>query len=423
MVHLWDRELPATMAAICIGLSVPLSQIGISYTTSLLAAACLFVLLHHDRRRCVSEAARALKSPVGVSLAIVFAAWIPSLFTSIDPGKSLQVWARTAAYLALGALLWAFLKGESVRFQICRRALFAASALSVFLIAVNFLVGPEYIRILRFKEFVEGYPTLVMKLYAAPAACLVPILICVGWCWGRSALIVGIGLALVLIFFSYLTKSGSAVVGLAFGFYCAGITWWGRRDGRIVLIGMALLSISLVAWYVWFALSDPLTVDLKQLEHDSNLPFTLDQHRQLIWQFIFSKLPDAIWTGYGIDAINKLPEAREIIPILGGEVLPSHPHSWVFEILAETGLVGFVPFLCALGTAFCNVCWRALKGSQPALAATGLFGVYFGAGLFSFSFWASWWQLVFIAFWAILAAMDELHRKDMVRPDANRPPV
>ena len=306
-----------------------------------------------------------LKSPVGVSLAIVFAAWIPSLFTSIDPGKSLQVWARTAAYLALGALLWAFLKGRSVRFQTCRRALFAASALSVFLIAVNFFVGTEYIRILRFKGVRRGYPTLVMKLYAAPAACLVPILICVGWCWGRLALhrwdwpSVGSNL------FSYLTKSGSAVVGLAFGFYCAGVTWSGRRDGRIVLIGMALLSFSLVAWYVCFALSDPLTVDLKQLEHDSNLPFTLDQHRQLIWQFIFSKLPDAIWTGYGIDAINKLPEAREIIPILGAEVLPSHPHSWVFEILAETGLVGFVPFLCALGTAFCNVCRRAPRGLNP----------------------------------------------------------
>ena len=103
--------------------------------------------------------------------------------------------------------------------------------------------------------------------------------------------------------------------------------------------------------------------------------------------------------------------------------MPSHPHSWVFEILAETGIVGFVPFLCALGTAFYAVCRRALKGSQPALAATGLFGVYFGAGLFSFSFWASWWQLVFIAFWAILAAMDELHREDTVRPDANRPQV
>ena len=46
------------------------------------------------------------------------------------------------------------------------------------------------------------------------------------------------------------------------------------------------------------------------------LPFTLDQHRQIIWQFVLSQLPEAIWTGYGIDAINKVPGAGEIIPIL-----------------------------------------------------------------------------------------------------------
>ena len=110
-------------------------------------------------------------------------------------------------------------------------------------------------------------------------------------------------------------------------------------------------------------------------------------------------------------------------PILEAELLPSHPHSWVLEILSETGIVGFIPFLCALGTAFYVICRRALAGSQPALAATGLFGVYFGAGLFSFSFWASWWQLVLIAFWVVLAAMDEVYRKDAVQAHANRPQV
>ena len=401
------------MASICIGLSVPLSQIGIGYTTSLLAAACLLVLLHYDRWHCVAEAAGNIKSPVGISILIVFVAWIPSLFTSIDPAKSLEVYARTAAYLALGAMLWAFLRRKSTRLRICQRALFIAVGLSVFLIAVNFLGGTEYIRLLRFKEFVEGYPTLVMKQYAAPAACLVPILICTGYSKGKSALWMGVGLASILILFLYLTKSGSAVAGMAFGCYCAGVVWWGRRDGRIALAGMAVLLASLAAWYVWFAASDPTTVNLKQLEHDSNLPFTLDQHRKLIWQFILSKLPEAIWAGYGIDAINKLPGAGEMIPILDAELLPSHPHSWVFEILAETGLIGFVPFLSALGTVFYVTCRRALAGSQAALAATGLFGIYFGSGLFSFSFWASWWLLVLIILWVILAAMYQEEKTGM----------
>ena len=77
------------------------------------------------------------------------------------------------------------------------------------------------------------------------------------------------------------------------------------------------------------------------------------------------------------------------------------------EILSETGVIGFLPFVGALVITFYSVCRRAIAGSQAALAATALFGIYFGSGLTSFSFWASWWQLVFIILWAILGAMDE----------------
>ena len=71
--------------------------------------------------------------------------------------------------------------------------------------------------------------------------------------------------------FSYLTKSGSAVVGLAFGLYCAGVTWSGEARWKDCVDRDGVVVFSLAAWYVCFALSDPLTVDLKQLEHDSNL--------------------------------------------------------------------------------------------------------------------------------------------------------
>ncbi|MEL0112756.1 MAG: hypothetical protein VW835_13580, partial [Rickettsiales bacterium] len=39
-----------------------------------------------------------------------------------------------------------------------------------------------------------------------------------------------------------------------------------------------------------------------------------------------------------------------------------------------------------------------------AVTLTALLGIYFGSGLFSFSFWASWWQLVLIILWAIVSA-------------------
>jgi O-antigen ligase len=120
-----------------------------------------------------------------------------------------------------------------------------------------------------------------------------------------------------------------------------------------------------------------------------------------------SRIPDAMWFGHGIDAINKIAGAGEIIVALKAEYLPSHPHSWALEILAETGVVGFCAFIGALGVAFYGACRKAIIGSPEALAVVGLLAIYFGSGLFSFSFWASWWQLILIILWAVLTAMDE----------------
>lgn len=69
-------------------------------------------------------------------------------------------------------------------------------------------------------------------------------------------------------------------------------------------------------------------------------------------------------------------------------------------------MIGICTFIGALGIAFYDACRKAMSGSSAALAAVGLLGIYFGSGLFSFSVWASWWQLVLIILWAIAAAMS-----------------
>ncbi len=399
-------------AAICIGLSVPLSQIGISYTTGLLATACILVVLNQEWRNWISHSITAAKTPFGLLLVVVFAAWIPSVIGSIDSVKSFQVWGRMAIYIALGTLLWSFLRGCPSSLKLCHIALIASSVFTLILVAVNFLGGSEFIRLLRFKEFTEGYPPVIMKHYASPAACLIPVLICIGSLFNRRVAIGCLLIAFGFIGFIYLTKSGSSLVGLFFGIYCSAVVWLGRRNPIYTVFGMTVLTLSLVGWFVWLVGQEALSVTTKQLQYAENLPFTFDQHRKLIWSFVISKVPDALWTGYGIDAINKVQGASIIIPILEAELLPSHPHSWLLEILAETGVIGFVPFIGALGMAFYSVSRRAIAGSQNALAAVALFGIYFGSGLTSFSFWASWWQLVFIILWAILLAMDGVEREE-----------
>jgi O-antigen ligase len=403
-VTIGKRDPLAILAAVCIGLSVPLSQIGISYTTSLLAVASVAAFLHPNRTLWIREAVARLKSPLGIAIGIVFIAWIPSLLVSIDPAKSVQVWFRSAAYLCLGSVLWAFLRNNPRSLLLAQKVLIAAATASVLLVAVNFLGGTEYIRALRFKEFTEGYPFKVMKLYAAPAACLIPVLICIGYRLGRVILLGSLAISAGFVVFVYLTGSGAAVMGLLFGIYCVVTTWLGRQYVSIAISSLVGLAVAVAAWYVWFALQT--IPDLNDFDGYPISPYTVDRHRQIIWLFVMSRIPDAMWFGYGIDAINKIAGAGEIIMVLKAEYLPSHPHSWALEILAETGVLGFCAFIGSLGVAFYRACREAIIGSPEALAVVGLLAIYFGSGLFSFSFWASWWQLVLIILWALLAAMD-----------------
>lgn len=338
-------------------------------------------------------------------MGVVFIAWIPSLIVSIDPLKSLEVWGRTAAYLCLGTLPWAFLRNNQSVLRVAQIVLIAAAAVSVLLIAVNFLGGTEYIRALRFKAFTEGYPPKVMKHYAAPAVCLIPLLLCIGYLQKGAVRAWCVAICAGFVSFLYLTGAGAAAIGLLFGIYCFSIVWMGRRRLAIPMIGAVLLVLVIAGWYLWFAgqsISDHSNFDEYPVS-----PLAIDRHRQIIWMFVLSNIPDALWTGYGIDAINKIDGAGAIIKVLDAEYLPSHPHSWALEILTETGVFGLLAFLTALGVGFYGACRHAISGSAASLAMVALLGIYFGSGLFSFSFWASWWQLVLIIIWAQLAAMPE----------------
>jgi O-antigen ligase len=338
----------------------------------------------------------------------VFIAWIPSLLVSIDPAKSVLVWFRTAAYLCLGSILWAFLRHNRRSLLLAQKVLIVAAAVSVLLVGVNFLGGTEYIRALRFREITEGYPPLVMKSYATPAICLIPVLICIGYRLGREILLGSLAISAGFVVFAYMTDSGAAFLGLLCGIYCVATTWLGRRHVGISTCSMAVLGAAFAAWWAWFA-SQTITDHADYTTYPIHL-HTLDRHRQIIWIFVMSQISDAMWFGYGIDAINKIAGASEFVvlgPDLKVEYIPSHPHSWVLEILAETGVVGFCAFIGSLGVAFYRACRKAIIGSPEALAIVGLLAIYFGSGLVSFSFWASWWQLVLIILLALLAAMDE----------------
>ena len=84
--------------------------------------------------------------------------------------------------------------------------------------------------------------------------------------------------------------------------------------------------------------------------------------------------------------------------------MPSHPHSWVYEIASETGIVSLVLLCLALTLLLRRIAVEALNGVRAGWAAVALFGAFWGSSLVNFSTWASWWQLIFIVLFSILMA-------------------
>ena len=123
------------------------------------------------------------------------------------------------------------------------------------------------------------------------------------------------------------------------------------------------------------------------------LPMWLvDVHRQMIWQFTFSHVFDHPIIGYGINAAPWVPGANELAGSSTQSVLPGHPHSWFMEIWLETGVLGLlmvVPLVLMIGlTGFRDVRHNGIAAGGLTLM---MMAAYWFAGLFSYSFWTSWW--------------------------------
>ena len=105
------------------------------------------------------------------------------------------------------------------------------------------------------------------------------------------------------------------------------------------------------------------------------------------------------WTRCGIiNNINFQPGANVPIPhAMGLSMISGHPHNWIVEVLAETGVFGFIPLVVVIVILFYRFALCYARSRDPAmLAAIAAAAGYWGSGLFNFSFWSVWWQTSFI---------------------------
>ena len=88
--------------------------------------------------------------------------------------------------------------------------------------------------------------------------------------------------------------------------------------------------------------------------------------------------------------------------------IPSYPHSWFLEIIAETGAIGFLPVLAlAIGLIVRDVRRIAIGGGARAAARLAMTVTFWTIASFNFSIWAPWWGVSFLFLLMIASSRPE----------------
>jgi len=402
------------VVAIMTGLAIPLRAVGVAGEQTALGLALLAALILLAGNAAIRQRLReAISSPTGMATIALFAAWAITMFFSHNPAGSLKIGGRTALFLLASVVLWAALVEHEETHRLLWKTLIVAAIAFVGLTALSLIGVPYILSLMKADMLVSERPTMSFKAYATSTMCLIPAVIFAGrrlngaWRWWGYAF-VPLALAVMVLTYNRSALAGFLAIAIA-GVVLLALT---RRSHARLMIGSTLaLIVAVVSWVTIreAAFSDYM-LHLPGAPHGAAtyLPdWLLDAHRQNIWKFAFERFLDHPWVGNGIDQLNRLPGAKMHVPGLDNSaaMIPSHPHNWALEILAETGLVGFLPVVMVLVFVAVKLAKRYLQNDDEAdLALFTLMAGFWGSALFNFSIWATWWQLTFFVLFALIAA-------------------
>ncbi len=370
-------------AIVLTALALPLLVFGRGAMQAALGVAVLLALAAAWRGRWpVLDVVRC--RPLLLVVGAVALAWLPSVALSLDPLVSLGGWARTLTLAAGGMVLWTALGRDAADRALIFKVLLAASAVAIVAGLVPTLL------------FDISHPVArSMKSKASAFVVMLPLLVYAARVLGRRWWMVAAVAVLAALGLVLTTGSKSGLAGLAVAcVVVVGLYAVRRRRPWIIILGV-VAALALVAQLKpW----QRPAVDAEAEQYRLYLPHALvDTHRQVIWRFTFEKFLEKPVFGWGVNVINQSPGAGELVPGMRQEFIPSHPHSWLVEVSSETGAVGFLALVAALGWAVLRLGRSYLRGAGAApLAGVATLTIFWSSAAFNFSVWAVWWQLVLI---------------------------
>lgn len=412
-------------AAVFLGLGVTTVAFGKAVIGVWLFLAAIVVLFRFVKGRSLARMSADLGKSLGLAIVVTLAWWLVCSVLSIDPGKAISTWARTAGLIFLAYCIVAFLRRDDRLVDICLKSILLSATLTF---GYLFLIGYVDLGFIGLMEWVKGRPldaTLFAKHFRSVAACLLPVLV-----WSGFRLHGGWRLLAVLAcLFAGLTlyagdaqMSRSAVAGVfgAGGLVVVVMMLWPlpsvvRR--AVLALGVVVVSVGGI---VFLGQLPRPPMDGQELVRVMPLP---DAHRQVIWGYAHDEVKKRPLFGTGMNTINRTAESKlRHRPyrwgadengnirkdVLDLEYLPAHPHNWVLEVAAENGVPGLVLMLAAVVMMGARFVRAAYARNAAAWAALSVIATFFIGSLANFSFWSVWWQASFLVLLAVTWAATAL---------------
>ncbi len=414
----------AAVLALCIGAAVPAAVFGKAVLGVVLVpavAVVLFALTRSDVRLAVL---RTATSSAGLALGFFGLVALISVLSSEYALKSLETWARTAAFVFFGLTAMHVLARDRHALDLARRTLVFASLVALSYVVVAVYLFDEVLALIALGTELRNPPALNFKGFASAVVCVLPVAL-----WGAGG--PGLGpkalrlcllvLAALAIWLDGSEISLAAILGIVAALILLGVVrilgGLPRRLRALAVVGM-LAAGALSGAAVTVALPE-----IDEIEPDRlSIPtWLVDGHRQFIWAFTVKATRHHPVFGHGPNSINRIEGADRRLPGRNVVILPSHPHSWVYEIASETGLVGLAALCVGLLLLLRRLAVLALNGSRAGWTAVALFGAFWGSSLVNFSIWSAWWQLTFIVLLAILVAAAQRPPDGTRRKASNGP--
>jgi len=396
------------------GTMAPMTVAGPSYAiaffimitgTFLLAS----VFLKQDINAILSESSPTLRSPTSVATAMFFAFSLVGLFISDAPIRSISVWFRTILYIAVAVLIWGYFSSRKFELQLAFYFLLLMSLFAGTVALISLYAWPGLIGFLTLQGFDIPLTTarLALKSHCVVMSCLVPIVCWLAWIRG------GIWRAFSIAYpaFVYIIGVGANKQAASITLFCglAGMLFavllrkLSGKSAMLVLLSCGFLAVALVS-FVFLKLPN-VPQDLY-----ANFYFpksAIDYHRQVIWAFTLNNIIENLWFGIGLNTSNFLPHADVIIPQFNQEYIPSHPHNFLLEIWLESGIFALIAVLAGIGTMLWSIYQRLRADTPGSVALTGYFAAFWSANMYNFSFWSSWWLILFTVCMAMLFATKQ----------------